>query len=572
MNRDRLYEKAFAFRKTKMWEYMNDDQLFAIRVKDTICYLNVMGMLGEHVALGVYPGEEGLRSLYRIYLTGGESEKEQEAAALGQITVQCVLGDRDEVTPEERKSVQAYSKQHGISLRGRYTFPYFMRIYHFQPMTEITTDEEADMLEQALDAAIWVNEQMKMRKITINPLWARRKTLPLVVRDEAGFHAEDYPLLPMGELTYPEGHTENEAYKERTRKMPKEGQWACKIILDEVAREAEGVEGLYYPWRLLAVNSESRKAIPVQLVRDYENRTNVMLDKVMEAIFREGACPERITVTDERTEALLAGWCQEIGIALSMEEESDELEDFEEQLSGEETGDSLERTAFLDMLDVLEYLPEEILRSDPRQLQEAVKQFRIMMTLPDFPDELREKTQHVLDRLNRLAGEKDQAPKTKKGRKKKKTKTNQSYVISVSLETGCYRHLRISADALLEDLSDAILQAFAFDNDHMHGFFMDNREFSPRDAYYMRGTDADGPTTDEVTLAEAGLQVGQKFKYVFDFGDEWIFQCKVLKKLDEPTAEPQIVRTKGEAPNQYPDWDEYDDYFDEDDDDDDEEW
>ena len=49
-----------------------------------------------------------------------------------------------------------------------------------------------------------------------------------------------------------------------------------------------------------------------------------------------------------------------------------------------------------------------------------------------------------------------------------------SYVISVSLGTGCYRHIRISADMTFDDLSCAILDAFMFDNDHLHGFFMDN--------------------------------------------------------------------------------------------------
>ena len=56
------------------------------------------------------------------------------------------------------------------------------------------------------------------------------------------------------------------------------------------------------------------------------------------------------------------------------------------------------------------------------------------------------------------------------------------------------------------------------------------------------------------------MHVGSKFKYVFDFGDNWQFQCKVLseKIWDAPTpgdaqleVYAMIVREVGEAPAQY---------------------
>ena len=49
-----------------------------------------------------------------------------------------------------------------------------------------------------------------------------------------------------------------------------------------------------------------------------------------------------------------------------------------------------------------------------------------------------------------------------------------SYVISVSLMTGCYRHIKVSSKDSLYQLSLAILNAFGFDNDHLDAFFMDN--------------------------------------------------------------------------------------------------
>ena len=140
-----------------------------------------------------------------------------------------------------------------------------------------------------------------------------------------------------------------------------------------------------------------------------------------------------------------------------------------------------------------------------------------------------------------------------------------SYVISVSLGTGCYRHIRISGKATLEDLSDAILDAFDFDNDHLHAFFMNNRAWDDMDCYYSPYAEEDGfRTTDSYKLQFINLEIGKKFLYIFDFGDDWRFQCKVLNILDEDTKEPVVVRTKGAAPMQYPNFDEEDEYYDDD--------
>lgn len=134
-----------------------------------------------------------------------------------------------------------------------------------------------------------------------------------------------------------------------------------------------------------------------------------------------------------------------------------------------------------------------------------------------------------------------------------------SYVISVSLEAGCYRHIQISSKATLLDLHKAILAAFEFDDDHAHAFFMDNKMWSDGAAYYCDMIEEEEHFTSDHTLGEVILSADMKFKYVFDFGDEWTFQCKVLKTIEKNTEEPIIVRTKGEAPSQYGYDDEFDD-------------
>ena len=127
-----------------------------------------------------------------------------------------------------------------------------------------------------------------------------------------------------------------------------------------------------------------------------------------------------------------------------------------------------------------------------------------------------------------------------------------SYVISVSFAKGCYRHIRIPASATLYQLHKAILAAFGFEDDHAHAFFMDNCYWSPFDPYFSMKMRGDEILTTKRTLKKLNLHKGDKFKYVFDFGDEWRFQCKVLQELEEETDITAVIRAVGDAPEQYP--------------------
>lgn len=133
----------------------------------------------------------------------------------------------------------------------------------------------------------------------------------------------------------------------------------------------------------------------------------------------------------------------------------------------------------------------------------------------------------------------------------------ESFVISVSLGTGCYRHIQISANATLYKLHQAILESFAFMDDHAHAFFMDNKTWSQYDAYYSMKMDGHERLTKGKKLGKLNLKKGSQFKYVFDFGEEWRFQCKVLRELAEDTKTPLVIRSVGESPEQYPQWEEY---------------
>jgi len=139
-----------------------------------------------------------------------------------------------------------------------------------------------------------------------------------------------------------------------------------------------------------------------------------------------------------------------------------------------------------------------------------------------------------------------------------------SLVISVSAGTGCYRHIQISKKATLHKLHEAIIAAFDFDDDHLYIFFMDNHYWSHNNVYVREKIRTTDRLAKNCKLEKLNFSKGDQFKYIFDLGDEWRFQCKVLREIEEETLNPIVIRKVGASPEQYPDFD--DEWDDEDDD------
>ena len=128
------------------------------------------------------------------------------------------------------------------------------------------------------------------------------------------------------------------------------------------------------------------------------------------------------------------------------------------------------------------------------------------------------------------------------------------HVFKVSLGKA-WRRIAIPGEMPLEALSEAILDAFDFDNDHLHLFRYRDR-FGIFEEVKHPYTE-ESPSTAEVKVGELPLRPGALLEYLFDFGDNWLFEVR-LEKLEPAT--PKIKKTtvidgRGQAPPQYPNFD-----------------
>ena len=129
-----------------------------------------------------------------------------------------------------------------------------------------------------------------------------------------------------------------------------------------------------------------------------------------------------------------------------------------------------------------------------------------------------------------------------------------SYVISVTLGSECSRTLKASADHWLDDLAEAILAAFDFENDHLYHFQYFTEYGADRRIGHPAVYDCDG-ATDKTRLSDLHPTAGMKITFVFDYGDYWEFDIVVMYGSEEAAPGIVVTERKGEAPEQYPVYD-----------------
>ena len=122
------------------------------------------------------------------------------------------------------------------------------------------------------------------------------------------------------------------------------------------------------------------------------------------------------------------------------------------------------------------------------------------------------------------------------------------------------RTIQIRGDQTLEDLHQAIFDAFDRFDEHMYEFQFGKRPMDPKAPRYVMsavyGEDAgDGAAgiVDETTIDSLGLKKGRAFGYWFDFGDDWWHQIDVENVENDvpPDDYPKVTNRVGKSPPQY---------------------
>jgi len=149
----------------------------------------------------------------------------------------------------------------------------------------------------------------------------------------------------------------------------------------------------------------------------------------------------------------------------------------------------------------------------------------------------------------------------------------QSYILRAKFynDKNIYRDIKINSNASLMKLAEAIIPAFDFEFDHMCGFYetLGDPGLDKGKAYTMFADDPEtmmeSPEDLSMTkhkLTDLWRKPKDTWQMVFDYGEGWRFLVELIKVEDEAAKKPAVIKSVGEAPEQYPDY-EGDDFDDE---------
>jgi hypothetical protein len=146
----KLYQAAIRVKEIAPWEWMTETDIFGVRDPETneIGFVSIMGMLGEHLALAVYLGAEGLYSFWGFQRIAASAPPE---ALLGIPHLQASFESRGELSKADREVI----KELGLKFRGRQAWPMF-RSYRPGYFPWYLEAWEARFLTYALEQAVEV--------------------------------------------------------------------------------------------------------------------------------------------------------------------------------------------------------------------------------------------------------------------------------------------------------------------------------------------------------------------------------------------------------------------------------
>ena len=317
-----LYAAAIRFRALACWEWMHDSDLFGVQDPESgeIGYCCVMGNLGEHYALAVYLGAEGLEGLNFINETFGRATPQE--VLLRQCCLMLSFEDREMLDTRDRQTI----KQLGLKFRGRQEWPQFRSYRPGYLPWHLMPDEERFLtvaIEQAMEVALRFKDDRGLlapgRRSARRFLRSPREFLVRVPkRIEAGWAWEDTYAAPapLKKAAVPEAPLDQERLQRITESAaPTDGVLEIAWFYGPSGVKGEGDARPYFPAIILTVDQASGFIFDTQIVAPTERAASIV-EAVLHLTEEMGRLPGEIQVSQEETLTLLKPVTAALGIRL----------------------------------------------------------------------------------------------------------------------------------------------------------------------------------------------------------------------------------------------------------------
>jgi len=325
-----LYGAAREFKELAPWEWMHDCDIFGVKDPENgeTGYCCIMGAAGEHYALGLYLGSEGLMGITKIQ--SGEFLDLKEEAFFLQKCLMASFEDRKYLNKQDIQQIKTL----GLKFRGSNAWLLFRNhTPGFVPW--YLTWAQARFLTTALLQAIDVSMRFKKDKNLLehpsrahyfvrvpikqgeNIVWQDEWLVPLPPKKE------DHPVIPV-----------NETILKRLEKakVHRKGTWEIDFFYVPAPTWEKG-EKPYYPFMSLIVDHDSAVIFNFQLEKRDVVLTNFP-SKFIEFLEKTKFMPGRILVKRDEVSRILEPLAAKVGIETSLVESLPALEYAQRSMRG----------------------------------------------------------------------------------------------------------------------------------------------------------------------------------------------------------------------------------------------
>jgi len=187
-----LYEAAIEFKKIKCWNWMWDTDIFGVQnpITGEIGYCCVMGGAGEHFALAVYQGSEGLYGY--LTLQSGKNYPSLEDILNLQKLLMASFEDRKLLQKEDIQLIKKFD----LKFSGPNSWPLF-RSYRPGYHPWYLTGEEARYLTLCLWQAIALSTRFKADSGMLTPSSENHYLVRVPKKDKTGLSWRDVWMEPL---------------------------------------------------------------------------------------------------------------------------------------------------------------------------------------------------------------------------------------------------------------------------------------------------------------------------------------------------------------------------------------
>lgn len=313
----KLYEAAIRMKEIAPWEWMTEADIFGVQDPETddLGFVSVMGMLGEHFALAVYLGAEGLYSFWGFQsLVDTAPDEVLSEVLIGLLHLQASFEDRNELRQKDRDLI----KQLGFKFRGRQAWPMF-RSYRpgFYPW--YLEAWEVRFLAYALEQAVEVSLRFKEDSTILDTESDDSYLVRAPHKEEGTLVWDDRVVTVPPPEPKPISIAIDVDVLEAVKRLP-----LSRLLLEMdcftlPTRIAERGARPYFPYMLLAIDSNSGLILGTELLKpepSLEAMWGSLPSTLVSQFARLGILPSQISVRSPILFQLLQPLAEELGFEL----------------------------------------------------------------------------------------------------------------------------------------------------------------------------------------------------------------------------------------------------------------